>query len=172
MDILAHGLWTNLAYYKKYKYDLKNRLWAVFFGIMPDLVSFTPSTLYVLLSRNRFNLEQLISSSQWTFFWARESYNYTHSLISLAVVAVLILLVRRGKMYWPILGWLLHIVIDIFTHPNFYSTPFLYPLSGFKNRYGISWAEPHFMAINYGALAILYILIFTVWKKKKNGQPS
>ncbi len=167
MDIFAHALWTNLAYYKKYRDDLKDRLWAVFFGIMPDLISFTPATLYALFHFGQAkDFMSLASSNVWVFAWARQSYNYTHSLVSFAVIALIVLAVRRGKMYWPLLGWALHIGIDIFTHPSFYSTPFLYPLSDIRNRFAISWAEPKFMAINYAAIAVLYILIFTVWKKK------
>lgn len=166
MDIFAHALWTNLAYYKKYRNDLKDRLLAVFFGVMPDLISFTPATIYAFFHAGRGHLMGLFSSNIWVFVWARESYNYTHSLVSFAVVVVIILGSRKGKMYWPILGWLLHIVIDIFTHPDFYRTPFLYPLWGVKNHYAISWAEPHFMVINYSLIAIFYILIFTVWRKK------
>lgn len=166
MDILAHALWTNLAYYKKYKNELRDRLWAVFFGIAPDLVSFTPATIFALLFRPKFDLQSLLSSQNWVYVWARESYNYTHSLVSFVIVMVIVMLVRKGKPYWPLLGWALHIFIDIFTHHNFYETPFLFPLSHFKNSFSVSWAEPWFMAINYGSILILYILIFAVWKKK------
>lgn len=167
MDIFAHGLWTNLAYTKKYKTDIQSRLWAVFFGVMPDLISFTPATIYSLLFHPKFDMAAALYSQNGVFTWARESYNYTHSLVTFALAVVIVLIIRKGKMYWPLLGWALHIFIDIFTHPDFYSTPFLYPLSNFKNHYGISWANPYFMAVNYGSLAVLYILWFTLWRKKK-----
>jgi len=167
MDIFAHALWTNVVYYKNYKNNLKDRLWAVFFGIMPDLISFVPATLYAFFHSGKDNFVNMSNSQLWVFTWARESYNITHSLVTLALVIAVVLAIRKGKMYWPLLGWGLHIGIDIFTHPSFYQTPFLYPLSGFKNNYAISWSEPVFMLVNYTAIAVLYILIFTVWRRKK-----
>ncbi len=167
MDIFAHALWTNLAYYKKYRENLKDRLWAVFFGIMPDIISFTPATVYAFFHFGKNKLIQLASSGQWAFVWARESYSYTHSLISFIVVVAIVMAIRKGKFYWPLLGWMFHIVIDIFTHPDFYSTPFLHPLSGFKNHYGISWADSHFMFINYGLLIMFYIFIFYFKRQRR-----
>jgi hypothetical protein len=63
-------------------------------------------------------------------------------------------------------GWALHIVIDIFTHKNFYETPFLFPVSGFRFSHGISWAHPTFMLVNYLALATVYVIWFLVLRKK------
>lgn len=167
MDIFAHALWSNLAYYKKYKYNLKDRLWAVFFGIMPDLISFSPATLYAFFHFGKNQLLNLASSNVWVFVWARESYNYTHSLVSFIVLTAVIVALRRGKIYWPFFGWLLHLAIDFFTHPGFYSTPIFYPLSNYKNHNGISWAEPHFMFINYGLLVLLYIFIFYFKRQRR-----
>ena len=71
-------------------------------------------------------------------------------------------------IFWPMLGWALHVLIDIPTHPDFYNTPFLFPLSDFKNTHGVSWAHPVFMAINYGLLIAAYIGIY-IYQKKKYG---
>src|ERR1051326_4052753 len=158
MDIFAHALWTNAVYYPKYKNQLKDRLWAVFFGIMPDLISFIPATVYSIFFHPKFDISLAIHSQNWVFVWARWSYNYTHSFVTFATVLVLVLAIRKGKMYWPLLGWAFHIVIDIFTHPDFYRTPFLYPLSNYRNSHAISWAEPHFMVINYSAIVLVYLV--------------
>lgn len=169
MDIFAHILWTNLVYRKKYLVEAKNRLWAVFFGVAPDLVSFIPATIYAFFHfGSGSQMIALANSNIWVFTWARESYNYTHSLVTFAVAFLLMLAINKGKIWWPIFGWALHICIDIFTHHNFYETPFLYPLSNFKNHYGISWAEPHFMIVNYSLLVASYILIFILWRRRKN----
>ena len=66
------------------------------------------------------------------------------------------------------LAWGLHIVIDFFTHPDFFQTPILFPLSDYKYYGGISWAHPVFMAVNYGALILVYVVIF--WYRSKNLQ--
>jgi len=168
MDILAHALWTNIAYYKKYRINLKNRLWAVFFGVAPDLISFAPSTIYLLLfspgSFLQYKLSLEVGRSQWYFRWAVESYNYSHSLIIFLVV-FLVLRLALKKFYWPMLGWPLHILIDIFTHKDFFETPFMFPLSNFANHHGVVWSEPRFMIINYSALACAYIVIFYFYRK-------
>lgn len=168
MDILAHSLWTNLAYYKKYRFNRKQRLWAVFFGIAPDLVSFTPATLFAFSHfGNRDYLMQLANSSYWPFAWAQYSYNYTHSLVFFAVVTAIVLAIRKGKIYWPLLGWALHIGIDIFSHKGFYETPFLYPVSNYKFSHGWSWGDPAFMFINYGLLIIIYLSLLFFLKNKQ-----
>lgn len=167
MDIFAHALWTNAVYYKKYRWNLKSRLWAVFFGIAPDLASFTPATIYAFLFSWGEHLAYLANSSFWVFAYARESYGYTHSLVIFLAVTLIVTALRKGRLYLPMLGWLLHILIDIPTHKNFYETPFLFPLANYKFDRGVSWGEPWFMMVNYSALAVVYILIFTVFRKKK-----
>lgn len=168
MDTLAHALWTNAVFYPKYKNQLKSRLWAVFFGVAPDLAAFTPVILYSLFRGfQRFMPEAYNSSALWPYWWARNSYNFTHSAVIFLGVFLLITVLRKGKPYWPMLGWLLHIAIDIPSHRGFYETPFLFPLSNYKFDHGISWGHPVFMLINYSAILILYILIGTIWKKKE-----
>ncbi|PIR96527.1 MAG: hypothetical protein COT92_00665 [Candidatus Doudnabacteria bacterium CG10_big_fil_rev_8_21_14_0_10_42_18] len=166
MDILAHGLWTNAAFFKKYKTNKKNRYFAILFGILPDIVSFAPATIYLLIAGRNFSPE-LYASDFWFFRWAENSYNFTHSLIIFLITLIVITAVRKGKVYWPLFGWSVHILIDIFTHKDFYETPFLYPISDFKFSHGIQWAEPGFMIINYGALAAIYLAWFLVIRKKR-----
>ncbi len=166
MDIFAHMLWTNVVYRKNYLTDIKSRLWAVFFGVAPDLVSFVPATLYGFFHLEHDWLAALANSQEWVFVWARNSYNYTHSFVIFGIALVIAYTVRKGKIYWPLFGWALHIAIDILTHKDFYETPFLSPLSHFTNHYSVRWSEPTFMVINYGLLAVFYILIFSVWSKK------
>ncbi len=157
-----------MVYYKKYKENLKQRLWAVFFGVAPDLVAFAPATIYAFLFGRGQHLTSLANSNMWVFAYAREAYNYSHSFVIFLGVFLLVMALRKGRPYWPLLGWALHIAIDLFTHPDFYRTPFLFPISEYRNPYGISWAEPKFMLVNYILIAIFYILIFTVWKRKKH----
>ena len=166
MDIFAHMLWTNVVYYKKYKDQLKDRLWAVFFGVAPDLVAFAPATIYAILFGRGGHLMALADSNFWPFAYAREAYNYSHSFMIFLGVFLLVTALRKGKAYWPLLGWALHIAIDLFTHPDFYRTPFLFPISSYHQPYGISWAESKFMLVNYILIAVFYVLIYKVWRRK------
>lgn len=168
MDIFAHMLWTNVVYYKKYKAEIKNRLIAVAFGVVPDLMSFVPFFVYTFLGGKEF--WEVVESGAWVARYASESYNYTHSIVIFTIVFLFVGAVRKGFnktfVYWPIFGWLLHILIDIPTHRNFYETPFLFPLSGYRFSHGISWGHPTFMALNYGALAAAYLIWFLVLRKR------
>ncbi len=160
MDVLAHTLWANAIFHLKYTKERQQRYIAAAFGVLPDLIGFLPVTLYVFLNRLVFDPGTYHTYSHWTFTYAAYAYNYTHSLVIFLVATLLVMLIRKGKLYWPMLGWGLHIVIDFFTHPDFFQTPLLFPLSDYKYYGGISWAHPVFMTINYGALIIIYALIF------------
>lgn len=165
MDVFAHALWTNAVFYKKYASEKAQRYWAVFFGVMPDLVSFTPAFLYMVFSGNHFGIEAF-NSGIWVYRWAAASYNITHSLIVFIVAMVVVTVIRRGKQYWPLWGWALHILIDIPSHKGFYETPFLYPISNYKFDHGIPWAHPLFMVVNYSLLTLVYLIWFLFLRKK------
>jgi len=230
MDIIAHGLWTNVVFHphtkrlakrlfgiknssskgdgpnrkssfgkgvgKEHRKEKLQRLVAVLFGILPDLVSFVPVTLFVLVSHQNFS-SRLLASNFWVFHYAAASYDFTHSIIIFLVVMVIVTVIRgifsanvsdgdnlsfvkksdllfnikfwlKRGIYWPMWGWALHILIDIPTHKNFYETPFLFPLSSYKFGNGIRWANPSFMILNYGALILIYLFWFLRIKKRKN----
>lgn len=179
MDVFAHTLWTNALFHIKYKNQRRLRYLAAFFGVVPDLIGFTPLFVYLIFSGRFFSGEQFpFLETNWTFGFAEQAYNFTHSLVIFAFVFGLVLIIgnvykyHKNKVlykfwfFWPMLGWALHILIDIPTHPTFYNTPFLFPLSDYRNTHGVSWAHPTFMAINYGLLIVAYIAIYFYQKKK------
>lgn len=176
MDVFAHTLWTNALFHLKYNQQRRKRYLAAFFGVVPDLIGFAPLFIYMIFSGRLFSGEQFpFAQTNWTFSFAENAYNYTHSLVIFAVVTALVTLVlyiRRGREIsgvvfpWPMLGWGLHICIDFFTHPDFYHTPIVFPLSDFRFTGGISWGHPVFMAINYSLLILAYIAIYIYQKKK------
>ncbi len=172
MDIFAHAAWTNIVFYKKYKNERLNRFLAIIFGVLPDLASFAPVFIYGIFSRKEFF--DLIGSNIWVVNFASESYKYTHSIVVFVFVVLVIAVVRKflnkNLIYWPMFGWALHILIDIPTHKNFYETPFLFPLSGYKFGHGISWGHPTFMIINYSVLALFYIA-WVLYRNKRLSRP-
>jgi membrane-bound metal-dependent hydrolase YbcI (DUF457 family) len=178
MDVLAHTLWTNAVFHIKYHQNRKMRYLAAFFGVVPDLIGFAPMFIYLVLSGRIFSGERFpFANNNWTFGFAAEAYNYTHSIVIWALGFILvsaIVIVYKyftskqlsAWVFWPMLGWSLHIFIDFFTHPDFYRTPILFPLSSYKNSHGISWAHPIFMIVNYLALVLVYIIL-TRYKKRE-----
>lgn len=180
MDVFAHTLWTNAVFHLKYNQQRKMRYLAAFFGVVPDLIGFAPLFVYLIVSGRIFSGEQFpFESTNWTFSFAENAYNYTHSfVVFLFVFLIVSLSVNLYKKYfttqnkiwffWPMLGWGFHILLDIPTHPDFYHTPFLFPLSDYKYTGGVSWAHPTFLAINYGLLICAYIAVY-IYQKKKYG---
>ena len=81
--------------------------------------------------------------------------HHLHCIAHSAIVAgavTLLLWVVLGALWFPLLGWWSHIVIDVFTHSaDYFASPVLYPITerGFD---GIAWNTPWFVALNYVAL--------------------
>ena len=172
MDILAHTLWANaaarganaVAEKKNKKFHLSAG-WTAWWGVFPDLFAFTLP--FVL----RFYF-LLMGSVSFSDFWGRRAvegatfqngfdiahtlYQYSHSLIIWAVVFVLVWVFYKRPRY-ELLGWALHIFIDIPSHVlAFYPTPFLFPISHYQFPYGIQWSNQWFVLVNYGALLIVW----------------
>lgn len=171
MDILAHSLWTNLGrdcFVKKSNKKV-SRFWSIFFGIFPDLFAFTPIFIWAILNKVFLRPEDIEPASNnhlWINNLTHNLYNISHSLIIFGIIFLIIYLIKK-KIYFSLLGWPLHILIDIPTHSyKFYPTPFLWPISDFKIN-GISWGTTWFMVLNYSSLLILY-LVFYFLKNKNN----
>lgn len=178
MDVLAHTLWTNAgarganALYKKYGKPRRLHVgWTAFWGVFPDFFAFTFTFIGVFyrlifqgvpLSRAR---EGMLSPSG--FDLAAYLYQYSHSLVIWVVVFFIVWIVcKRPRL--ELLGWALHILIDIPSHAiGFYATPFLFPISDYRFPYGVSWANTYFMIINYASLVIVWTGIAIKKLRKK-----
>src|SRR3989344_1589349 len=176
MDILAHTLWANAAARevnavaekknKKFHLDVG---WTAFWGVFPDLFAFSLPFIFrfydvlsgdgsasVFFVRSRGG----VGGAEDGFNIAHTLYQYSHSLIIWAVVFLLVWGFYKRPRY-ELLGWLLHILIDIPTHLlAFYPSPFLFPISDYKFPYGVSWGNQWFMIVNYGALLLVWGHIF------------
>ena len=176
MDILAHTLWAGagakglnaLAKNKNEGENKNSRVsvgWAAFWGVFPDLFAFSLPFIF------RFYYA-LSGDGPWSVFFVRPRggvggaedgfsishtlYQYSHSLVIWAVVFLIVWAVFKRPRY-ELLGWALHILIDIPTHLlAFYPTPFLFPISDYRFAHGISWGTQWFMIINYSALLLVY----------------
>lgn len=188
MDFFSHIFWTWAIFKtieKKTKKQLNTKL-AIFWGVFPDLFAFVIPIVLVMFDiitgkadySNFPRPETLEPAEQNTvpaFRLLSLLYSISHSfvifLIILAVISVFIFIARRaseaGKNFrvpWELASWPLHILIDIPTHSTqFYSTPFLWPISDFKIN-GISWSTPWFLELNY---LIIFIIILLYLLKRK-----
>lgn len=159
MDVFAHGLWSYAVFSKT-----KHRWLAALFGVLPDVLSFGPHFFWEL-GNHGFGRPSLASIPGYVF----AMYNFTHSLIPVSLVLLVVYLLTR-KVWLPLLAWLMHVLVDIPTHTAaFFPTPFLWP---FETPFvsGVSWGNPVFMALNYGSLILVYALY--VFRKEKRRRES
>ncbi len=187
MDTFAHALWaiaaaqfTNFRLNSKKK--LKNSkkklslLLSGFFGVAPDIFSFGIWFVFMIFNAllgNGFSREfhDSWNGSSSAVVLVRDivgnMYNLTHSLFVFIIIFGLVYLWKK-RFVWEMLGWPLHILIDIPTHSfQFYPTPFLWPISNWKFD-GINWGQQWFMILNYSLLAIAYLAItYLGWKETK-----
>ena len=178
MDIFSHGLWVGAAskaINKRLKKPFNIRL-AVFWGMLPDLVSFTIPFVWIFwgLIFGGLNLSDLPKPQEVepaphdtlpVFRLTSLLYNISHSAVMFLIIFGILFLIFK-RPFWEMTGWLLHILIDIPTHSyQFYPTPFLWPLSSWKFN-GLPWETPWFLAVNYGAIIIVYFLLHK-WNSRK-----
>jgi hypothetical protein len=178
MDIFSHGLWAGAAYKainKKAKRPL-NAWLAGFWGMFPDLFAFTIGFVWLFVSLIFGDLsfadlpgpdsaEPAPQDTLPIFLLTSTLYSISHSAVIFLVIFGLAFLVFRRPI-WELGGWLIHILLDIPTHSyQFYPTPFLWPLSGWKFD-GFSWGTLWFLIPNYLAIIAVYLLLRN--KKKLN----
>jgi len=160
MDILAHGAY-NLALQKTIKNKPKkvNPWEAIVWGILPDLIPFgIPFVLGIFSNSLSGHHGSILGLNTATLL-----YPFTHSLVIFLFVFLVIRIIRK-KWYLPMLGWGLHIVMDIPLHtPDFFPTPFLFPISDWVLPFGIAWSTPY---IWVSAWVIVLAWIFFYTKRK------
>jgi hypothetical protein len=161
MEILAHGLWTAAAAITA-KRSIPARLsigWSVWWGVFPDVMAFGPSIAAALWLKLAGALAQ--GGAPQRIHIGVPLYPAAHSLIVFGLAFGISSLLAR-RIVLPMLGWLLHILIDIPTHSlAYYATRLFWPFSDLRVD-GIPWWTPWLWASTYGALAVVY---FLMWKK-------
>jgi len=187
MDVFAHGLWSG-AIFKAINKKLEGRgrktlnmKWAVFWGIFPDLFAFAIPFVwlaYGLITGGLHSsdiprpaaVEPAVRNHLWAFNLASSLYDIGHSLIVFAVIFLIVRFVLR-RAPWELLAWPIHVLIDIPTHSyRFYPTPLFWPVSHWKFTHGFSWADTWFLALNYSAIIIVYLILYLRRSKPKPEQ--
>ena len=155
MDYLAHALWSYIFFHKT-----KKPLWAVFWGLFPDTISWLIFAIYHIFTKTTMWTPDLSKIPSWVF----TLYNISHSIfVAIAVILIIWTIFRSFPVY--MLTWPIHILMDIPTHArDFLPTPFLWPFSVWHFP-GIRWSDWRFMIINY--VFLMSALIYIWWKKKK-----
>lgn len=166
MDIVSHAGWGYAAL--RWRGEREARI-AALCGAAPDLLAFVPSMVYHALSGGlrRGGPEHdpqfwrtpgpLPPEMQYVY---DHYYRYSHSLVVLAVVALVLWRSGKKPWLWFCVPYALHIVMDIPTHVRF-QTPFLYPLSSWTYQ-GVSWGEPWIFWPNW-----ILLIAALVWVRRR-----
>ncbi|MGJ5820851.1 hypothetical protein [Paludibaculum fermentans] len=164
MDIVAHGLYTAAAaIFVNRRLAAPVRLgWAVFFGVFPDLASFTvPAVLRIWWRLTGATTTLLPQPGGPRLDWVFGLYNCVHSLLIFVLVFVAAWIIARRPV-WELLGWLLHIAVDIVTHRGWFAIQPLWPVSS-VHLDGIPWETPWLLAATY---AFLVAIFFALWRTR------
>ena len=169
MDMLAHGLWATAGRSAcGGRHDSTSLGGSASWGVFPDLISFTiPATVriwWLLTGATRSLLPDPHGPQHFQFVW--QLYHCTHSVVVFGLAFGLVWLFARRPVF-SMLGWVLHIAVDIFTHRGIFATHFLWPFSSFGWD-GTPWENTWFLAANYITLAAVYLLLFF----RARGQPD
>lgn len=161
MDIFAHALWTAAAGIAARK-KLKQRIhlgWMVAWGVFPDLVVFTiPAAIKIFRVLTGASKSLLPDGYGPKFDWVWGLYNSSHSALVFAVCfAAGWLFTRKAPL--EMLGWALHVFIDVFTHNGLFAVKFLWPVSSIHLD-GLRWETPWFLVANYAVLASIYLSLW------------
>lgn len=161
MDVVAHALWTTVAAtVARRKSGRPIRLvWAAFWGVLPDLVSFSiPAVLRIWWWLTGASKSLLPQANGPHFEWVWGVYNCSHSAVTFAAVFGVVRLFAR-RLPVEMFGWLFHIVIDIFTHRGWFAIQFLWPLSTVHVN-GIPWEMRWLLAVNYALLVLATVVVW------------
>ncbi|MGH7793786.1 MAG: hypothetical protein ACREQ2_02630 [Candidatus Binatia bacterium] len=165
MDVVAHGLWGGVPFYRLGR---RKFFAGILIGMAPDLLSFGvfhvlyPDWITLRLAGKISGPPALSILPPYVF----HSYNITHSLFVLAAAFCLLWLLTKNPP-WLLGAWLLHILCDIPTHTeSYFPTPFLWPLATpFVN--GIAWSTPWFMIANYATILSVYAATFFYFYRRR-----
>ncbi len=175
MDIIAHALWAGagtLLARRRWNVSRATVVATITMAVMPDIPHLLPivawsvfgdGSLAVLRDYAIATTGQVPAAPPDVDSWSHNLHCVAHSAIVAGVVTLLSWWWLR-RLWLPLLGWWSHIVIDVFTHAiDYFPSPVLYPFTrvGFD---GIAWTTPWFMAVNYAALATVYLWL--TWTKR------
>ncbi len=178
MDIVAHGIWVGLglAFASRYTPIARSTVCTtVALSVAPDLLHLLPVLVWAPLQPDGF--KTLIAYAIATpkteptlpylvDLIAHHLHCVMHSAVVVAIVSLFLWLFKQA--HWlPVLGWLSHVLIDVFTHSaDFYPSPVFYPFS-YRGFDGIAWNTSWFMLANYTAIAVAGVALFFDTKRGK-----
>jgi len=158
MDIISHALWSVTIVREKRLWG-----WAIFFGILPDIIS-TGVGIFYLFLKNGFFLKE----NWWLNLpnWSKSLYFLSHSLFGFLILFFIIFLFKK-KFLVLTLPFGFHSLVDLLTHQNDPLFRIFYPLFEYKEErvIGFNWWENFWIFFINIFLIILVNVLFLKIKK-------
>ena len=167
MDVISHGLWAGAAGVAlRRRRGGSRRVVAatVMLGILPDLLQVVPTLLYGATLPDPFAFVHSHITAvpgaeppmpPAVHAWSHHLHCVMHSVVVAGLATLVALRAWRAALP-PLVGWWLHIALDVPTHSSdYYPVPLFYPLTywGFD---GVDWTTPWVLALNYAALVAAF----------------
>ena len=177
MDVVAHALWAGAAATWVARRDARvgRRTIAatVALAVLPDLLPIAPALVVSLgdtapLQFLYAHISAVPQSEPQMPAWAAGLAHHLHCVLHSVIVAAVVSAIawwRIPAARLPLMGWWLHILLDIPTHSgDYYPVPIFYPLTywGFD---GVAWTAPWMLALNYLALLAVYAGLLRGWRR-------
>lgn len=177
MDLLTHFLWFFVLTYNKHFAKGKkffgtkwNKTSGFIFAIAPDLalIPYLSFVGYFMLLG-----KPLAEAKTFPPLWVYSIYQLLHSYLFWFVMGLILFLFARKYFMGFILGWGLHITIDVFLHQGHFANRPLFTLSDLAIKGFFKWEESWvFILINYCIVLMIVAWLFLkkglTWKKFKD----
>ncbi len=167
MDSIAHGLWAGAVAIAvnnlRGSTDRSKTLhtgWFATWGVFPDVLAFGPMVVSGFwLRMTRSNGAATHGGHIPHVDLGIPLYPAAHSLVTFALVYGAIFILARSHAV-NLLGWLLHILIDVPTHSyQYYATQFLWPVADYRFD-GVAWWTPWLWVSTYAGLGLAYVFFW------------
>jgi hypothetical protein len=155
MDIITHALiGAAIAPTPKYLLPMAAA------GIIPDLWTVLPLTEYVFRHRGRYNNREFWRTMPSRYYRLR---NWSHS-IWLPVMVAAVSSLFWSTLWWLVIPWLVHIIVDLPTHALYHSTAVrpLYPISTWQFRGAFNWYDR--LRFTVTVLALMALFVWWRWR--------
>ncbi|MBS3107767.1 zinc dependent phospholipase C family protein [Candidatus Woesearchaeota archaeon] len=162
MDPLSHLLWVYLAV----KFGLVHALnikYFLIFSLFPD-ISYIPFWIYHFKKAYR-NLGNMVSPTkdmiQNTPWIINKFYFLFHSIPFILFFSLVVGLIFGLQMFFTVLlGWGIHVILDVFSHEGFWATKILYPFSNKSYDFLPWYNSKRFNVVNMALLFFGYLFVY------------
>lgn len=162
MDVISHALMGEIIYLLG-NAPANENFWIIFFSVVADIIHIP---FYLILGKKNGRRFCIAKAQDWEgaskkYKFFAVVYDVMHSIF-FAFFIILPIILFFNFTLWAFFAYLLHIIVDIFTHRDEWAIKIFYPfkfkIDGFSN----AWIWPIKKMIDYWIIfsAIILFLLF------------